>query len=96
MLENQRDNLLAFAAGLDRDLAALAREWRISVTTAREVLQVQSLPTWAPERWRREAVVREALRGRYHGARAAVHAIAALKAGTLEVAPLQSYFQRSF
>jgi carbamoyl-phosphate synthase large subunit len=30
------------------------------------------------------------------GARAAVHAIAALKAGTLEVAPLQSYFLRSF
>ncbi len=30
------------------------------------------------------------------GARAAVHAIAALKAGTLDVAPLQSYFNRSF
>ena len=30
------------------------------------------------------------------GARAAVHAIAALKAGTLEVAPLQSYFRASF
>jgi carbamoyl-phosphate synthase large subunit len=30
------------------------------------------------------------------GARAAVGAIAALKAGTLEVAPLQSYFHRSF
>ncbi len=30
------------------------------------------------------------------GARAAVHAIAALKGGTLEVAPLQSYFHRSF
>jgi carbamoyl-phosphate synthase large subunit len=30
------------------------------------------------------------------GARAAVHAIAALKAGTLEVAPLQSYFYGSF
>ena len=30
------------------------------------------------------------------GARAAVHAIAALKAGTLEVASLQSYFRRSF
>jgi carbamoyl-phosphate synthase large subunit len=30
------------------------------------------------------------------GARAAVHAIAALKAGTLEVAPLQSYFHRSY
>ncbi|PHK95694.1 carbamoyl phosphate synthase large subunit [Pseudoroseomonas rhizosphaerae] len=30
------------------------------------------------------------------GARAAVHAIAALKAGTLEVAPLQAYFPPSF
>ena len=30
------------------------------------------------------------------GARAAVHAIAALKAGTLEVAPLQAYFHGSF
>jgi carbamoyl-phosphate synthase large subunit len=30
------------------------------------------------------------------GARAAVHAIAALKAGTLEVAPLQAYFRGSF
>ena len=30
------------------------------------------------------------------GARAAVHAIVALKAGTLEVAPLQSYFHGSF
>jgi carbamoyl-phosphate synthase large subunit len=30
------------------------------------------------------------------GARAAAHAIAALKAGTLEVAPLQSYFHGSF
>ena len=30
------------------------------------------------------------------GARAAVHAIAALKAGTLDVAPLQSYFTQSF
>ncbi|MFC7474384.1 carbamoyl-phosphate synthase large subunit [Dankookia sp. GCM10030260] len=30
------------------------------------------------------------------GARAAVHAIAALRAGTLDVAPLQSYFTRAF
>jgi carbamoyl-phosphate synthase large subunit len=32
----------------------------------------------------------------FAGARAAVHAIAALKSGTLEVAPLQSYFRGSF
>ena len=67
LLEKQRDNLLAFAVQLDRDLAALAQEWQISVTIAREVLQVQSLPTWDPQRWRREAVLRETLRGRYHG-----------------------------
>jgi carbamoyl-phosphate synthase large subunit len=30
------------------------------------------------------------------GARAAVHAIAALRAGSLEVAPLQSYFRGSY
>jgi hypothetical protein len=67
LLENQRDNLLAFAVELDHELAALAQEWQISVTTAREVLQVQSLPTWDPKRWRREAALRETLRGRYHG-----------------------------
>ena len=63
MLEKQRDNLLAFAVELDRELAALAQEWQISVATAREVLQVQSLPTWDAKRWRREA----ALRRRYAG-----------------------------
>jgi len=30
------------------------------------------------------------------GARAAVHAIAALRAGTLDVAPLQAYFKERF
>jgi transposase-like protein len=67
LLENQRDNLLAFAVELDRELAALAQEWQIGVPTAREVLQVQSLPTWDPKRWRREAALRATLRGRYHG-----------------------------
>jgi hypothetical protein len=67
LLEKQRDNLLAFAVELDRELAALAPKWQISVTTAREVLQMQSLPTWDPKRWRRGAALQETLRGRYHG-----------------------------
>src|SRR5271157_1536077 len=67
LLENQRDNLLAFAVELDRDLTTLAQEWQISVTIAREVLQVLSLATWDPKRCRREAALRETLRGRYHG-----------------------------
>ena len=52
---------------LDRDLTTLAQEWQISVTTARQVLQVQALPTWDPKRWRGEAALRATLRGRYHG-----------------------------
>jgi hypothetical protein len=67
MLENQRDELLAFAAKLDGDLATLAQEWQIGVTTAREVLQMQALPTCDPKRWCREAALRATLRGRYHG-----------------------------
>ena len=75
LLENQRTALLAFAVKRDRDLTALAQEWQIGVTTAREVLQVQSLPTWDPKRWRREAALRETLRGRYHGVCADVQSL---------------------
>jgi hypothetical protein len=67
MLENQGDNLLAFSVQLDRDLENLAQDWRISVTTAREIFEVQCLPTWDPKRWSRVATLRETLRGRYHG-----------------------------
>jgi transposase-like protein len=67
MLENQGGNLVAFALELDRDLTSLAQDWEISVMTAREVLQVQSLPTWDSTRWPRAAALQETLRGRYHG-----------------------------
>ena len=72
MLENQGDNLLAFAVQLDRDLTNLAQDWQISVPTVREVLQVQYLPTWDSKRLPRVAALRETLRGRYHGVCAAV------------------------
>jgi hypothetical protein len=67
MLENQRDNLLAFTAQLDRDLENLAQDWQISTATVREVLEVQYLPARDPKRWSRVAALRETLRGRYHG-----------------------------
>ena len=72
MLENQGDNLLAFTVQLDRDLENLAQDWQISVATAREVLQVQYLPTWGSKQRPRVAALRETLRGRYHGVCAAV------------------------
>src|SRR3954452_16054110 len=44
LLENQREHLLAFAVGLDRDLEALAQQWQIGGATARAVLEMQALP----------------------------------------------------
>ena len=77
LLENQREHLLAFAVGLDRDLEALARQWQIGVGTARAILEMQALPESDPRRWRREAAVRATLRGRYHGVCADVEELAA-------------------
>ena len=66
LLESTRQPF-GFRCGPDGELAALAQEWQISVTTAREVLRMQSLPMWDPKRRRCEAALRETLRGRYHG-----------------------------
>jgi hypothetical protein len=66
MLENQKDNLLAFSAQLDRDLENLAHDWQISTATAQEIFEVQYLPPRDPKRWSRVAALRETLRGRYH------------------------------
>jgi hypothetical protein len=65
-LANQRDGLLAFAAQLDNDLAAVAQECQVPVSLAREVLQVQALSVDDVRRGPREAALRQALRDRYH------------------------------
>jgi hypothetical protein len=67
MLENQGDNLLAFAVQLDCDLENLAQDWQIGMATARDVFEVQCLPTWDPKRWSGVTTLRQTLRGRYHG-----------------------------
>lgn len=45
LLKNQRDQLLAFAAQLDGDLAQLAAEFQVPVTIVREL---SSRPVWRP------------------------------------------------
>ena len=42
-LSNQRDQLLAFAAQLDQDLAALAVQFQLPVATLREVFNIEAL-----------------------------------------------------
>jgi len=76
-LENQRDNLLAFAAQLDRDLAAVAAEYEVDVAWVREALAVQGLSPRDVRRGPREAALRQGLRGRCHAVREAVAAVAA-------------------
>ena len=64
-LVNQRDELLAFAAQLDRDLAALAAEFQLPVATLREVFNVAVLDLENPSRWPREIVLRRQLGNRF-------------------------------
>jgi hypothetical protein len=60
-LTNQRDDLLAFAAPLDLDLAALAVEFQRSVETVRAVFHLEVLEADDPARWPREDALRREL-----------------------------------
>jgi hypothetical protein len=76
LLENQRDALLAFAAALDHELAALAREFAVPLATVRSILQAQALPSGEPQRWQRQAWFWQHLGQRYWPLHAAVAAVA--------------------
>ena len=60
-----RGDLLAFAAQLDRDLAALAAEFQLPVSTLREVFNVAALDLEDPSRWPREIALRRQLGSRF-------------------------------
>ncbi|MCI0460670.1 MAG: hypothetical protein L0Z62_27260, partial [Gemmataceae bacterium] len=72
LLVNQGADLLAFAAALDKDLAALALEWQVSEATVRQLLQTQQLSARDARRWQREATHRQQLGGRYYALSEAV------------------------
>jgi hypothetical protein len=76
LLANQGAALLAFAAALDKDLAALSLEWQVSEATVRQLLQTQQLSETDPRRWPREATHRQQLGGRYYALSAAVAELA--------------------
>jgi hypothetical protein len=75
-LENQRDDLLAFARRLDEDLEQLGQELQIPAELARCVLKTQSREERDPRRWAEEAALRKELRGRFHAVQFAVTAVA--------------------
>ncbi len=75
-LTNQRDDLLAFAAQLDQDLANLAAEFQLPVTTVREASNTEALDLRDPARWLREAALREQLSRRFFAVSVAVAELA--------------------
>jgi hypothetical protein len=77
LLENQRDALLAFAAGLDQEVTALARAFAVPVATVRSILQLQALPNGVAQRWQQQAGLWRQLGERYWPLQEAVAAVAA-------------------
>ncbi len=75
-LQNQRDDLLAFARRLDQDLEQLGEELQIPAELARCLLKTLSRDERDPRRWAEEAAVRKQLRGRFHAVQLAVAALA--------------------
>jgi hypothetical protein len=64
-LKNQRVDLLDFAAQLDRDFADLANAAQVAAELVRELFAVQTLDLDNPQRWRRDAPLRQILGERY-------------------------------
>jgi hypothetical protein len=66
LLQNHRDQLLAFARQLDEDLTKLAAEFEVSVAVAAAVLDLQALDKRQPQRWQKEWSLRNQLGSRFH------------------------------
>jgi hypothetical protein len=77
LLENQREDLLAFVRPLDQDLGTLAAELAVPLATVREVMQVAALDPRTPARWHRESALWRDLGGRYPAVRSAVAEVTA-------------------
>lgn len=84
-LENQRDDLLAFASVLDEELEQLGQEFHVPAGLLRRLLSIQGRDDRDPRRWSEEAAIRARLRGRFHEVQAAV---AALARGTVRASSL--------
>jgi hypothetical protein len=71
-LENQRDDLLAFARVLDKQLMQLGQEFEIPAELARQLLRTLTRRECDPRRWTEHATLQQRLRGRFHEFQAAV------------------------
>ena len=84
-LENQRDDLLAFARVLDEELERSGQELQVPAELLRRLLGALAHDERDPRRWAEGAAIRERLRGRFHEVQAVV---AALARGTVRASSL--------
>jgi hypothetical protein len=84
-LENQRDDLLAFARVLDAELEQLGAEFQIPAELPRQLLGTLARDHRDPRRWSEESALRARLRGRFSEVQSAVAAVAA---GTVRASSL--------
>lgn len=61
LLENGRDDFLAFAQRLDHHLAQLATRFQVEPHLVRALFEVQALPLERPARWQQEGALRQSL-----------------------------------
>jgi hypothetical protein len=66
LLQNHREQLLAFAEQLDEDLTRLAAEFEVPMDSVRELFDLQALDSRQPLRWQKQAALRERLRDRFY------------------------------
>jgi hypothetical protein len=65
-LQNQRDDLLAFAGLLDTELAAIARAHAVPELLVREACLLHRLPTTSPAYWQGWSRLRARMGGKFH------------------------------
>jgi hypothetical protein len=76
LLKNHRDQLLAFAAQLDQDLANLAADFQVPVTSVRQLLDLLAMDERQPRRWQKETALRQQLRHHFYPLHEAVRDLA--------------------
>lgn len=64
-LKNHREQLLAFAAQLDQDLAKLAADFEVPLASVRQMLDLVVGDERRPAHWQKEATLRQQLRQRF-------------------------------
>jgi hypothetical protein len=72
LLHNHRDNLLAFAKQLDRDLDTLAQQFKVGPDLLRELLQHLTGNPKHPDYWKRDAQFHQRTHGHLHQLKQAV------------------------